>query len=142
MNKFAIALLSTFLAAPVIADSTDMLLATKQSMKGGSQRVALDIVAKAPFAGFEFELDVSQAAKVGTANCVAELPKGLNAKCVVTKWGTVKAMVFMTEAGEMPAGRYKVGYLEMAGSTEMSVKSVMFADGAAVERAGTGVAAE
>lgn len=141
MNKFVFALVGSLVFSPAFAGDQDLLLATKQSMKG-SQRIALDIVAKAPFAGFEFELDVSDAAKVSVANCVSELPKSLNAKCVVTKWGTVKAMVFLTDAGEMPAGSYKVGYVDIAGVGDVSVKSVMFADGAAVERTGSGVASK
>ncbi len=138
MKKISIMMIGALFSLPAVAE-TDVLLATHEPMSRGLQRVALDIYANAPFAGFEFEIEVPDASRVGTKRCVSELPISLNAKCVITKWGTVKAIVYLTTLGEIPGGWYRVGYLDIPGTVALSIKSVVFADGAAAERVGSGV---
>lgn len=140
----AVASVGMLAASAAIADSGDMVLATSQNMKGGSQRIALDLIAAKGFAGFEFELAIPANSKVSTKSCVQDIAKRMNATCVQMKNGNVKAFVFMTEAGELPAGSYKIGFVDIAGASAANIKpmKVMFANGAAEERSGSGVNAK
>jgi hypothetical protein len=138
MHKTSLLVVGALLSGTALAES-DILLTISQTTSRSSQQVALDIFAASPFAGFEFEIEASDVSQVDTQRCVSRLPTSMIARCVRTPWGTVKALVYSMSLDDMPAGWYQVGVIDVGRLVDLRVKSVLFADGAAVERVGSAV---
>lgn len=138
MHKTSMLAVGLLISSTALAEP-DVLLTISQSTSRGTEQVALDIFAATPFAGFEFEIEATDLSQVDTRRCVSRLPASLIARCVRTSWGTVKALVYSMSLEDMPAGWYEVGSLDVGRSAGLKVRSVLFADGAAVERTGSNV---
>jgi len=143
MRKFLVLLLAV---APAISWAGEMVVLTPAAEKSGA-RIALDLVAEKPYAGFEFVVNVPAGAKVDTSRCASDLPKGLDGACLYrAESNSVKFVVFMPAAGEMPVGRVAVGSLGVfakgMNSADLTVTSVRFSDGLGVMRDASSVVAK
>jgi hypothetical protein len=73
------------LCAMVVTGSASSaeLLASVESVKGGSAAIGLDIVSDGTVAGFSFSIEAPgvDAKAVRSTNCVSQLPKGFTAAC-------------------------------------------------------------
>ncbi len=143
MRKFLVLLFSF---APMLSWAGEMVILTPAADKSGA-RIALDLVAEKPYAGFEFVVNVPAGAKVDTTKCASDLPKGLDGACLYRpQSNSVKFVVFMPAAGEMPAGRVTVGSLGIAAkgmnSADLTVTQVRFADGLGEMRDASSVVAK
>ena len=119
--------------APACSFASEMVVLTPVASKAGA-RVALDLVAEKPFAGFEFVVNIPAGATVDTSKCASDLPKGLDGACRFRpESSSVKFFVFMPAAGEFKAGRVSVGSLGINAKgmnmADFVVTDVRFADG-------------
>lgn len=127
-------LIASLLLFPAMAMANgDTVVLTPAAEKAGN-RVAIDLIAAKPYAGFEFVVKVPAGATVNTSSCVSDLPKGLDGACRFrAESNSVKFFVFMPAAGEMPAGNVRVGSLGISSkgavATALEVTEIRFADG-------------
>lgn len=143
MRKFIVLLLAV---APALSWAGEMVVLTPAAEKSGA-RIALDLVAEKPYAGFEFVVNVPAGATVDTAKCTSDLPKGLDGACMYRpQLNSVKFVVFMPAAGEMPAGRLAVGSLGVSAKgmniADLTVTKVRFSDGLGEMRDASSVVAK
>ena len=143
MRKFLVLLLAV---APALSWAAEMVILTPAADKSGA-RLSLDLVSEKPYAGFEFVVNVPAGATVDTSKCASDLPKALDGACMYRpESNSVKFVVFMPAAGEMPAGRLAVGSLGIAAkgmsAADLNVTNVRFADGMGEMRDASSVVAK